>query len=101
MSLHNYFFDGKKNISFEWGSLREDYYKLGDKLSWNWVVRPDICNNTVVVTAFDDSISDPDTGYYLITLENDIFRDARLALKSEYDEQMAVIIAVLGSKNGG
>lgn len=89
MSLHNYYIHDDRPLMFEWGSLREDYYKDGDKLSWNWSIRPNDCDGVIYVPAIDDSIDDLNAGYYLIELKNDVFYHARTVSRMEYEEALA------------
>jgi hypothetical protein len=85
MSLHNYFVDSDLTLMFQWGSLREDYYKIGDRLSWNWVNRPTICNEILYIPALDDSVDDLGTGYYVIEIKNDIFRNFKKISRDKYN----------------
>jgi hypothetical protein len=95
MGLHNYVLNGQRYLNFDWGAVREIRYSIGDRISWEWRNRPVLCDGTVHVGAYDDSIEGDEGGYYIITIEGDVISSIREASKDEFDASRKSLADIL------
>ena len=101
MGVRNYYSDSGRRLSFQWGALRELVYSRGDTLDWSYYNRPPECDDILQIPAYDDSISDLESGYYLIEISNDVFLDAYYCSFDEYTHQLKILSALPGLGEGG
>jgi hypothetical protein len=85
MAAHNYFLHEDRVLSFRWGSIHEDYYAVGEKISWSFRNRPDVADKNIFIAAYDDSVRSLDDGYYLIEISNDVFLGAHSVSRGEFE----------------
>jgi hypothetical protein len=81
--------DPPRVIQFKYGMRWQDRYRIGDRIGWDHLVKPDQASGRVVIAGIGPRESDGSFKYYAISIVDDVIESTTEISEADYESLAA------------